>query len=496
MVHCRCCRWDESGREAVNVMPTVTKSRAKRRSQSEKAAPVTALASRDQVGVPTGKRRAVRRSELTEAPTMPVEAQDIAENRAILPPPGENPDGTPARSETQLTRGAKGRMAMRIVALDLGAKKVSYCELHQGEVIQRATVSEVRSLEHLLGTEQPAATVAIEACREAWFVHDLLVQWGNEVVLIDTTRSKQLGIGQHGRKTDRIDAETLARALEAGRIPKAHVLSPKRRELRRVLAVRRALIESRAQLVTTVRGLVREQGGKIPSCQTSSFVTKARTQRLPTDVAQLIEPLLTLVQGIDTQLSNTEEQLVALCSQEPIVAALTTVPGVGTVVAACFVAVIDDAKRFTRAHQVESYLGLVPSEDSSGGKRRLGAISKRGNSYLRALLVQAAWSIVRSGDKSNPLVLWVKQVTERRGKRIAVTALARRLVGVLWAMWRDGTVYDTEYLAKQNARGVRRTIQTLEQQTQALEKATKKDSVLSTKKANNRKPKTLAANAA
>jgi len=478
-------------------MPTVTKSREKRKSQVKGAAPVTALASRDRVGVPTGKRRAGRRSE----PTPPsVDApQKGAENEAIPPPPGENPGSAPTRSVTQLI-GAQGEMAMRIVALDLGTKKVCYCELSQGQVIQRATVSEVRSLEHLLGPAQPGAKVAIEACREAWYVHDLLVLWGNEVVLIDTTRSRQLGIGQHGKKTDRIDAETLARALEAGRIPKAHVLSPKRRELRRVLSVRRALVESRAQLVTTVRGLVREQGAKIPSCQTSSFVNKVREQRLPADIVQLVNPLLSLVQGIDAQLSNTEGQLAALCEKEPIVGALTTIPGVGTVVAACFVAVLDDAKRFTRAHQVESYLGLVPCEDSSGGKRRLGAISKRGNSYLRALLVQAAWSIVRSGDKSNPLVLWTQQVADRRGKRIAIIALARRLAGVLWAMWRDGTVYDPEFLAKQNARGVRRAIQTLEKQTQALAQAAKKDSVLRSKSlssaSTNKKSKTLAASAA
>jgi transposase len=409
---------------------------------------------------------------------MPVEVQKLSENRAILPPLGENPGGTPTRSETQLTQGDQGRMTMRIVALDLGVKKTSYCELSQGQVVQRMTVSEVSSLEHLLGPEQPPAKVAIEACREAWFVHDVLVEWGNEVVVIDTTRSRQLGIGQHGRKTDRIDAEVLARALESGRIPKAHVLTPERRELRRVLSVRRALVEARAQLVTTVRGLVREQGAKIPSCHTSNFVIRVRAQGLPTDIAALIEPLLVLVQGIDAQLSNADEQLAALCAKDSTIAALTTTPGVGTVVAACFVAVVDDAKRFHRAHQVESYVGLVPSEDSSGGKRRLGAISKRGNSYLRALLVQAAWTIVRSNDKSNPLVLWVTQLIERRGKRIAVVALARRLVGVLWAMWRDGTVYDTEHLAKQNVRGLRGAIQTLEQQSQAMALAAKKDSVM------------------
>jgi transposase len=455
-------------------MSNVTKRKSSRNSQA--AAPVTALASRDRVSVPTAKRRAGRRSTSAEAATAPIELEKSAGNGAIQPPPGENPGGAPTRSQTQLTRGAQGRMTMRIVALDLGATKISYCELFQGQVVQRATVSDLETLCSLVGPDQPAAKIAIEACREAWFVHDRLVEWGNEVLLVDTTRSRQLGIGQHARKTDRIDAEVLARALESGRIPMAHVLSPQRRELRRVLGVRRALVEARAQLVTTVRGLVREQGGKIPGCNTKSFVLRVRQQQLDQEIAQLIEPLLGLIQGIDTQLVGTDEKLAVLCVQEPIIAALTTTPGVGTIIAACFVSVIDEASRFQSAHQVESYLGLVPSEDSSGGKRRLGAISKEGNSYLRSLLVQAAWVIIRNSDKSDPLYLWVHKLIDRRGKRIAVVALARRLVGVLWAMWRDGTVYDSQHLAQQGARGLRGAIQNLEQQKAAIEQAAKKDS--------------------
>ena len=453
-------------------MPTINRSGASCKGLG--TAPVTALASRDRVDVPPAKRRAGRRSELNVPPAVPVEALKVVENRAILPPPGENPDGALTRSETQISQRAQGRMTMRIVALDLGVKKTSYCELSQGQVVHRTTVCEFESLKPLLGPDQPAAKVAIEACREAWFVHDLLVDWGNEVLLVDTTRSRQLGIGQHGRKTDRIDAETLARALESGRIPLAHLLSPKRRELRRVLGVRRALVEARAQMVTTVRGLMREQGVKIPSCHTEDFVGKCGVRKVGPELSQLIEPLLVLLATINPQLASVEAQLALLCAQEPIIALLTTAPGVGTVVAACFISVVDDAKRFHTAHQVESYLGLVPSEDTTGGKRRLGAISKEGNSYLRMMLVQAAWSLLRSQDKSDPLYLWATKLVERRGKRIAVIALARRLVGVLWAMWRDGTVYDAGHLAQQGARGLRRAVQSLEQQTAALAKAAKK----------------------
>jgi transposase len=93
---------------------------------------------------------------------------------------------------------------MRKVALDLGTKKTTYCEVANGRIVRRATVSQVDSLEPLLGPDQPAAIVVIEACREAWHVHDLLVKWGNKVVLVDTTRSRQIGIGAHGLRISRI----------------------------------------------------------------------------------------------------------------------------------------------------------------------------------------------------------------------------------------------------------------------------------------------------
>lgn len=349
---------------------------------------------------------------------------------------------------------------MRKVALDLGARKTSYCEVQGGAVIRRATVTSVETLESELGPQQPPAEVAIEACREAWHVHDLLSSWGNHVVLVDTTRSRRLGIGQHGRKTDRIDAEVLALALERGGIPVAHVLSPHRRELRRELSVRRALVESRSQLVTTARGLAREQGVPIARCAAHLFARHAR--KLEGNVRSLLDPLLNLLDALNTQLETVEMRLEELSKTEPIVELLTSAPGVGPIIAASFVSVIDDAKRFRSAHHVESYVGLVPSEDSSGGKRRLGAISKKGNCYLRALLVQGAWSILRGKDRQDPLRLWAEAVAARRGKKVAVIALARRMVGLLWAMWRDASPYDKTRLASASARGTRQTANALQ----------------------------------
>jgi transposase len=363
---------------------------------------------------------------------------------------------------------------MRSVALDLGAKKIAFCEVKDGHVVARRTVRDLAGLDDLVGANTPPARVAIEACREAWHVHDKLVARGHEVLLVDTTRVRKLGIGHHGRKTDRVDAEVLARAVESGHIPLAHVLSPARRELRMQLGVRRTLVETRSQYIVAVRGLLRAKGIRLPSCDADVFVMRFREAALDDEVRELCGPLVVLLVALEPQLATAERKIQQLAEREPVTALLMTTPGVGVIVASMFVAVVDDAKRFTKAHHLESYLGLVPSEDSSGGRRRIGAISKEGNSYLRALLVQSAWCILRMRDTSDPLKAWADALALRRGKRIAVVALARRLAGVLWAMWRDGTLYDPATIGKASAQGTFALAQSTEQRAKQILRATSK----------------------
>ncbi len=340
---------------------------------------------------------------------------------------------------------------MRIVALDLGSR-ITYCERQASRVVQRTQAKSLSDLTHLLGPNTPPAKVAFEACREAWFVHDQLEAWGHEPLMVDTTRVRQLGIGQHGRKTDRIDAETLATALEEGRLPLAHVLSPHRRALRLQLSVRRALVETRASSVTQIRALARAAGKSLPSCSTTHFLAHVRETPLDEMTRAIIAPLVTLLEALNPQIAQVEQKLEHLCKEEPVIKRLATTPGVALIVAAVFVSVIDDAKRFRRAHHVESYVGLVPSENTSI-RRRLGSITKQGNSYLRAMLVQAAQSIFRL-RADDPLKRWGEAIAQRRGKRIAVVAVARRLVGILWAMWRDGKDYNPTKLARASATGL------------------------------------------
>ena len=121
---------------------------------------------------------------------------------------------------------------------------------------------------------------------------------------------------------------------------------------------------------------------------------------------------------------------------------LSTAPGVGPVVSTAFVATLDEAQRFNGAHQVESFLALVPSEKSSGEKQHRGAITRAGSRRMHGLLVQSAWTLLRSrSTKTAKLRDWAAKIALRRGKNVAGGGVARRLAGILFAMWRDGTPF-------------------------------------------------------
>ncbi len=142
------------------------------------------------------------------------------------------------------------------------------------------------------------------------------------------------------------------------------------------------------------------------------------------------------------QLADCDERIEHLAAQDPRVPHLRSVPCVGPVTAAAFLAAVDDAQRFRHAHQLEAYLGLVPRQYSSGETQRRGPITKAGHSRIRWLLIQAAVSILRRHPpQAEALRTWALAIAARRGKQVAVVALARRLAGILFALLRDGTVF-------------------------------------------------------
>ena len=369
---------------------------------------------------------------------------------------------------------------MRSVGLDLGVRHIAYCEVKDGKVVDRGAVRSFSQLASRLGPKSAPAEVGFEACREGWHVHDTLKEWGHRPRMLDTTRIRQIGVGQHRRKNDAIDAEAIALAVESGRVAEAHVLSPERRALRAQLSVRGALVQTRSQYVTTIRGLARAAGLLLPGARPQASWTKWRAPRWTMSCALSLLRSCTRCKCSTREIVEVEAQLATMAEQDPAIALCATAPGVGLIVAATYVSVIDDAKRFRNAHTVAAYLGLVPGEATTGGpsKRRLGGITKQGNTYARALLVQSAWSILRARSSTDPLKRWGDHIAQTRGKKIAAVALARKLSGVLWAMLRDGTFYDGALEAQESARGVGEQAKRVARRAQALESAAKEASAL------------------
>ena len=240
----------------------------------------------------------------------------------------------------------------RFVGMDVG-KKTELCEVRDQKVLARTEVGTEDGLKEQLGPGTPRARVVLEACRESWHLYDLLTEWGHEVWVVDTTRVKQLGIGHHRRKNDRIDAEKLARAAEMGRVPKAWILTHASQKLRHLLLLRRTLVDTRAQYVITTRSLLRSLGCPAPGCAACDFWRKLKSLQLHQDVREMIAPLAAILDELQPRIEQADQQLDEYCKPSPIIGLLSTVAGVGRIVSAVFMSVIDQPLRFHNAHQVQ-----------------------------------------------------------------------------------------------------------------------------------------------
>jgi len=213
------------------------------------------------------------------------------------------------------------------------------------------------------------------------------------------------------------------------------------------------LVRTRTRYISLIRALLRQQGYRVPSGSAEAFGQRVATLPLPDRLRSTIAPLLAILHHLSAQLASADHAIEQLAAQDARVQRLRTVPSIGPVTAAAFVATLDDVRRFRHAHQVEAYLGLVPREHSSGETQRRGHITKAGHTRVRWLLVQAAVSILRRrAPTTDALRSWALHIAARRGKQIAVVALARRLAGILYALLRDGTVYEPRAAASSPGR--------------------------------------------
>jgi transposase len=210
--------------------------------------------------------------------------------------------------------------------------------------------------------------------------------------------------------------------------------------------MRDGLVGSRTQLINNVRGWLRGQGYRISTGKVTGFTARVREiEQRP----EWVDSQLRAIDAISTEIKLADKRIELRADANPVCQRLMTVPGVGPQIALRFVAAVDKLGRFRDAHRIESYFGLVPGEKSSSEMQHRLSITKAGSAATRWLLVQAAWSVrvrCRSAD-ARPLQRWALEIEQRRGRYIATVALARKLVGILYAIWRDKSVYNSARLS-------------------------------------------------
>ena len=274
---------------------------------------------------------------------------------------------------------------MEYVGIDVHKKHSQICTCTEaGEILHQRIETQRERFAAVFGA-RPQVRILIEASTESAWVAQCLEARGHEVIVADPNDAPMYAQRSRRVKTDRRDAEALAHACRLGAYHPAHRTSERQRHVRAVLAVREALVRSRTRWISVVRTLLRQHGYRLRSGAAESFLSRVAELELSADLQAEIEPLLRAMHSVNAQLATLEQRTETMAQGDEVVERLRTAPGVGPLTALAFVATLDEVERFDNAHQVESYLGLVPREWSAGEQQQRGKITKQGSGRLRAV---------------------------------------------------------------------------------------------------------------
>ena len=275
--------------------------------------------------------------------------------------------------------------------------------------------------------------VGMEAGGHARWFEQLLAELGFELWIGNPAKIAAQRVRK--QKTDRQDAQLLLQLLREGRFPRLWVPSPENRDLRQLLWHRHRLVQMRTRVKNQLQAIALNQGVQRRH-RLWSKRGRAHLESLPLApwAARRRHDLLELFDQLTPQIAELSQAIEQEAARRPEVLRLMTHPGVGPITALAFVLVLGSPQRFRCGKQVGSYLGLIPCEDSSGGKQRLGHLSKQGNTLLRYLLVEAAQTAVRCDADWRRRFL---HLAMRRQRNIAIAAMARRLAVSLYWLWRN-----------------------------------------------------------
>lgn len=338
---------------------------------------------------------------------------------------------------------------MHIVGLDLGKIKSHACvAIDDGTIVsEKRIATSVASFEKFFAQFHPAR-ILIEASNAAEWVAQCLEGLGHTVIVGDPRFAPMYAQFDRRIKTDARDARGLMQANRLGAFHHAHRRSEESRNIRARLLVRAGLVRTRTRMVVQLRSLLESRGIIVARCDVESFDRKLDGLQVDTALGLAIMPLIAQVTSINDVIAELDSELEQLAALHPVVARLDNVAGVGVVTALAFVTAIDDPKRFKNAREVASFFGFVPREFSTGERQHArGHTTKTGDSLTRGYLVQAAWSLRRSKrPEVAALQAWTAAVQKRRGAKVAISALTRRLIRILFAIWRDGSSFDPSKL--------------------------------------------------
>ncbi len=305
--------------------------------------------------------------------------------------------------------------------------------------------------------------VVLETTFHSWAIHAIVFRYAGRVVVANSLQVKAIA---HAKiKTDKVDAYTLARLLQADFLPSVELPDEKTWALRQLVSHRRLLVKQRVAMKNTI--LATFHRCLICPPQGDAFTIRGRRWMRSVELAPterfLVHNALDLLEAIEARLDATDQELLKTAAVEEQAHLLMTIPGVGITVAMGLLAAIGDIRRFPSPGQLASYFGLVPRVSQSAGRCHHGRITKAGPGNARSLAIEAAQVLARS---PSPIATTFYRVRRKRGYNVAVTALARKLIVLVWYMLQNGEPY--RYASVESTRRKLRSLVPKQERTRAV----------------------------
>jgi transposase len=329
-------------------------------------------------------------------------------------------------------------MAQQISVLGIDIAKLVFHVVGMNdrhEVVLRKRIARSELLRFI--ATLPPALIGMEACGSAHYWARRFRQYGHDVRLMAPQFVKAY---VKSPKNDARDAEAICEAVTRPTMRFVPIKQLEQQDLQALHRVRERLVKARTALVNEMRGLLSEYGIVLPqgmsTCRTAVVPALEDTQAQLTPLSrEMFWHLYDEFLALEQRVAYDTEKLNALGQAHPICHRLQAIPGIGPLTATALIAAVPDATHFKNGRQLAAWLGLVPREHSTGGKPRLLGISKRGDLYLRKLLVHGARATLRwVALKHDPRSQWVRALIARRGKHRAAVALANKNARIVWAL--------------------------------------------------------------